>query len=176
MGGEAPLSGVETVLVDANVFFAVGHPSNAKYQQFRTAVERADIVLQLPRRVVGELGGPETAPVRTALDEGWAEVVSAPDPTDGAAVAASDVARRTIANETGRPEHDVEKPDVILAGLAVQYAREHTSPAVAILTDDTPARRGIENGVASQGYGDVISVYTLADIIGDEPGEGIRLV
>jgi len=176
MGGETPLSGAETVLVDANVFFAVGHPSNAKYQQFRTAVERAGVVLKLPRRVVGELGGPETAPVRTALDEGWAEVVTAPDPADSDAVAASDIATRTIANETGRPEHEVEKPDVILAGLAVAYAREHTSPAVALLTDDTPARLGIENGVASQGYGDVISVYELADIIGDEPDESIRLI
>lgn len=38
--------------------------------------------------------------VRTARDEGWAEIIDAPAPTDRDAMAASDVARRTIASET----------------------------------------------------------------------------
>jgi len=176
MEGATPLSDAETVLVDTNVFFAVGNPSNAKYRRFRTAVERAGVVLKLPHRVVGELGGTETTRVQTALKEGWAEIVTAPDPTDADAVGANDVARRTIANETDRPEHEVEKTDVVLAGLAVQYAREHASPTVSILTDDNPAKLGIEKGVTSQGYTDVITVYELADIIGDEPGDALRLI
>jgi len=38
-------------------------------------------------------------------------------------VTASDIARRVIANETGQPEHEVEKTDTILAGLVIQYLR-----------------------------------------------------
>jgi len=66
-------------------------------------------VCKLPQRVIGELGGPKTDRVQAALDEGWAEIIDAPSPTDGDAVAASDIATRTIANETGKPEHEVEK-------------------------------------------------------------------
>jgi len=45
-----------------------------------------------------EVGGRDTYRIQTALDEGWAEIIDAPDPTDGDAVAASDIARRTIAH------------------------------------------------------------------------------
>ena len=108
------------------------------------------------RRVIGELGGSETDRVRTALDEGWAEIIDAPSPTDGDAVAASDIARRTIANETDQAEHEAEKTDAILAGLAIQYVRDRSTTGVVVLTDDQPARKGIENAVRAQGYTDAI--------------------
>ena len=82
---------------------------------------RAGGVYRRRRRVIGELGGAETDRVRTALDEEWAKIIDAPSPTDGDAVAASDIARRTIANETDQAEHEVEKTDTILAGLAIQH-------------------------------------------------------
>lgn len=70
MSQDTPLSAETDVLVDANVFFAIGRPSNPRYGQFRRVVQSADVVLKLPRRVIGELGGPEADRVRTALDEG----------------------------------------------------------------------------------------------------------
>lgn len=176
MNRESPLSGEKEVIVDANIFIAIGDPSNTKFAQFRSVVQTADVVLKLPRRVIGEIGGRDTYRVQTALEEGWAEIIDAPDPTDGDAVAASDIARRTIANATGKPEHEVEKTDTILAGLAIQYVRDRSTPGVIILTDDKPAKEGIENAVTAQGYTGTIQVYGLADIIGDEPGDSMRLI
>jgi hypothetical protein len=176
MGRETPLAGDVDILVDANVFFAIGKPSNPKYGRFRDAVRRAGVVAKLPRRVVGELGGPETERVRTALEEGWAEVIDAPSPTDGDAVAASDIARRTIASETGQPEHEVEKTDTILAGIAIQYVRDRSPAGVIVLTDDKPARAGIETAVGAQGYTETITVYGLADVIGEDSGGSLRLI
>ena len=176
MGSDAPLSADQDVLVDANIFYAIGHPSNPQYQRFRSAVQNAGVVCKLPGRVIGELGGPETDRVRTALDEGWAEIIDAPSPTDGDAVAASDIARRTIASETDQAEHEVEKTDAILAGLAIQYVRDRETAGVVVLTDDKPARKGIENAVRAQGYTDAITVYGLSDIIGDDPGDSMRLI
>lgn len=176
MGSDAPLSADQDVLVDANIFYAIGHPSNPQYSRFRSAVQNAGVVCKLPRRVIGELGGSETDRVRTALDEGWAEIIDAPSPTDGDAVAASDIARRTIANETDQAEHEVEKTDAILAGLAIQYVRDRSTAGVVVLTDDKPAKKGIENAVRAQGYTDAITVYGLADIIGDDPDDSMRLI
>jgi len=176
MDRDTPLSADQDVLVDANIFYAIGQPSNPQYQQFRRAIQHAGVVCKLPQRVIGELGGSETDRVRTALDEGWAEIIDAPSPTDGDAVAASDIARRTIASETTKDEHDVEKTDAILAGLVIQYVRDRSTTEVVVLTDDQPARKGIENAVRAQGYTDAIAVYGLADIIGDDPGDTMRLI
>ena len=176
MTQETPLSAESVVLVDANIFFAIGHPSNPRYSRFRQAVQNAGVVLKLPRRVVGELGGAETDRIRTALDEDWAEIIDAPAPSDSDAVAASDIARRTIASETGRAEHEVEKTDTILAGLAIQYVRDRSASSVLVLTDDKPARKGIENAVTAQGYTNAITVHGVADIIGDDSGDSMRLI
>ena len=176
MGRDTPLSAEQDVLVDANIFYAIGRPSNPQYQRFRRAIQHAGVVCKLPRRVIGELGGSETDRVRTALDEEWAKIIDAPSPTDGDAVAASDIARRTIASETTKAEHEVEKTDAILAGLAIQYVRDHSTTGVVVLTDDQPAREGIKNAVQAQGYTDAITVYGLADIIGDDPGDSMRLI
>lgn len=176
MDQDTPLSAGMDVIVDANVFFAIGHPSNPQYARFRREVQNVGVVCKLPRRVIGELGGPETDRVRTALDEGWAEIIDAPSPTDGDAVAASDIVRRSIASETSQPEHEVEKTDTILAGVAIQYVRDCSTAGVVVLTDDTPARKGIENAVTALGYTDAITVHGLADIIGDDPGDSMRLI
>ena len=176
MSTDSPLVADQDVIVDANIFFAIGHPSNPQYLRFRRAVQRAGVVLKLPQRVIGELGGPDRDRVRQALEEGWAEIIETPDPTAGDAVAASDIARRTIADVTGQSEHEVEKTDAIIAGLAIQYAQDRTSTDVVVLTDDGPARKGLENAIRAQGYTDTITVYGLSDIIGDESGDTMRLI
>jgi len=69
-----------------------------------------------------------------------------------------------------------KKTDAILAGLAIQYVKDRSTAGVVVLTDDKPARKGIENAVTAQGYTDVISVYGLADVIGDNSGDSMRLI
>ncbi|QKY20504.1 hypothetical protein B4589_008975 [Halolamina sp. CBA1230] len=176
MGRDTPLTPEKDVIVDTNVFIAIGAPENPQFGQFRRAVHDAGVVLKLPQRVIGELGGRDTVRVEVALEEGWAEIIDAPSPTAGDAVAASDIATRTIANETGTPEHEVEKTDAILAGLAIQYVQDRSTDGVIILTDDKPARTGVENAVTAKGYTDTIEVYGVADIIGDDSDGSLRLI
>jgi hypothetical protein len=164
------------VIVDANVFFAIGRPSNPKYSRFRREVQRTGIVLKLPRRVVGELGGPETDRIQQALDDGWAEIIDAPSLQDADAVTASDITRRVIASETGQSEHEVEKTDTILAGMVIQYLRDTSATDVTILTDDIPAKQGIETAVNELGYEDAIAIYGLSDIIGDDPDDSLTII
>lgn len=176
MNRSSPLSADASVIVDTNVFFAIGRPSNPKYERFRHEVRTAGIVLQLPRRVVSELGGLEVDRIHRALEEGWAEIVDAPSPEDGDAVTASDIARRVIANKTGQPEHEVEKTDTILAGLVIQYLQDTSATDIIVLTDDIPANHGIEIAVDELGYGDAIGVYSLSDIIGDDSAGSLTMI
>ena len=52
MGRDMPLSAEQDVLVDANIFYASGRPSNSQYQRFRRAIQHAGVVCKLPRRVI----------------------------------------------------------------------------------------------------------------------------
>ena len=54
--------------------------------------------------------------------------------------------------------------------------RDPSTTGVVVLTEDQPAKKGIENAVRAQGYTDAITVYGLADIIGDDLGDSIRLI
>ena len=69
MDRDSPLSAEKDVIVDANIFIAIGDPSNPQFSQFRRAVQEADVMLKLPQRVIGELGGRDTTRVQAALDE-----------------------------------------------------------------------------------------------------------
>lgn len=176
MSGPSLLTDGDIVLVDTNIFLALGKPPNQKYARFKRAVQAAEVVVTIPQRVAGELGGPETKPIRQALDDGWAELVTAPDPADGDPMQASDIARRAIANQTGQPEHDVEKADTIFASLAVQYLRTQDIATVVILTDDNPAREAIKTALRTLGYENAVSAYGVEDIL-DEYGDGsMRLI
>lgn len=175
MSGDTTLPTGATVLVDTNVFFSIGGPSNPKYRRFRNAVRTAEATCLLPQRVVDELGGPETDRIETALSTGWVEIATTLDRTDGDVVAATDAARRTISSETGRPGHEIEKADTVLAGLAVQYATRR-SASVVVVTDDIAARAGVEHAVAAGGYDDTVDVCGAEAVIGDDGDEPIRLL
>lgn len=175
MSGSDTLPTGATVLVDTNVFFAIGGPSNEKYRRFRDAIRAAEASCRLPQRVVEELGGPETDRIETALSTGWVEIAEPPDRTDSDVVTATDVARRTIANETDRPEHDIEKADAALAGLAVQFAQRRTAPVV-VVTNDIPARAGVEHGVTASGYDETVDVCGVDAVIGDDTDDPVRVL
>lgn len=106
MGTDAPFAADQDVLVDANIFYAIGHPSNPQYQRFRSAVQNAGVVCKLPRRVIGELGGSETDRVRTALDEGWVKIIAGDHRCDRILTNKGEISRSPLVEHnspTGKP-------------------------------------------------------------------------
>jgi len=175
MSDEVELHSNERTLVDTNFFVAIGSPENTKFQRFRETVAESGVVLSVPERVQEELSiHPVERRLTTALDEGWAEIVSAPPLTASEAVTAADRARRTIAEITGQDEHDVEKADTMFAGLAVQYLTLGDT-RVTVLTDDGPATTAIKTAVRSVEVRGDVRVLTLAEVIG-ESDDDITLI
>lgn len=176
MRDEGKLDPEERTLVDTNLFVAIGNPENAKFHRFRETVTQRDVVLSVPERVREELSiHPTERRLTTALEEGWAEIVSAPSLTATEAVTAMDRARRTIAKITERDEHDVEKADTVFAGLAVQYLALGDD-RVTVLTDDGPATAAIETAVRSVEARGNVRVLTLEDVIGANDDDDLTLI
>lgn len=158
----------ETIaLVDTNLFVAIGGPTNSKFHALREYVRDRDVVLKVPPRVERELSTMHYGDrVDVAVEEGWAERIDPPSPTDPDAVAAMDFVRREIAKQTDKDEHEVEKADTALAGLAVEYLERNDAP-VAILTDDRVAASAIKLGTACSNCDGSVTVFTRSDLIGD---------
>lgn len=164
----------DTVLVDTNVFVAVGEPETAKYRSLREYTQRRGLVLLVPQRVHRELSAMHVANrVETAVENGWAEIVDPPSPTQAEAVTAMDVVRREIARRSDKDEHDVEKADTVLAGLAIEY-RHRRCETVFVLTDDRVAGAAIRLAVRQQGYEGSVTVVTRDDILDSD--DDIRLI
>lgn len=103
MSEVATLSPHERTLADTNFFIAIGRPENSKFKRIRTIVKRNDVVLTVPERVREELSiHPNAERLSTALNEGWAEIVSAPPLSESEAITATDRTRRKIAGLTGK--------------------------------------------------------------------------
>ena len=162
-------------LADTNLFVAIGDSGRPKFERLKRHAVRRDVVIDVPERVQRELSvHPNEIRLQHAREEGWATVVSPPEPTSTSAVAAMDHVRRHIAHETGADEHDVEKADTVFAGLAVEYLCQGVEQ-VTVLTDDGPAKRAIENAVAHRDVSGSVRILGLTDVIGDE-GAGVRIV
>jgi predicted nucleic acid-binding protein len=158
----------DTVVVDTNVLVAVGGPDNAKYQALRSFAIERDVKLLVPERVVAELHTMRAADrVEYAVEEGWATVVEPPEPTHTDAVAAMDYVRREIARRSGKDEHEVEKADTVLAGLAIEYLHRGDG-TVFVVTDDRVAAAAIRGAVSSRGYDEGVSVLTRNDVVDDD--------
>lgn len=157
----------DTILVDTNVFVGVGDPANEKHQALREYATKRDLTLLVPRRVKQELSAMHVANrVESAVDEGWAAVVDPPSPTDTDAVAAMDSVPREIARRSPRDEHEVEKADTVLAGLAIEYL-ERRGNTVFVLTDDKVAAKAITRAIERQGHQDDVTVLTRDDVVDD---------
>lgn len=168
------LSSSHINLLDANVLISAGRPSNTKYRRFRREILVAGVTLLMPKRVEAEVRvGEIDASLDTAVDEGWIEIVEPPSLTHGDAMNASDIARRTIASMSpAKEECDVEKADVVLAGLAVEYLkRDDMGNDVTVITADIPAQEGIITAMSALGYKNRIHPVTLFDIIGEDGGD-----
>lgn len=159
-------------IVDTSVIFAMGGPSNDKYQAFEEYVTRRDIVVRIPDHVAEELGeapeayGYQRDRLRSARDAVWlgrAEV----DFTDPDV---SDVIDRTggiySLSTDDVTEDEVETTDAVLAGLAYQYATERSKP-VAILVSDTLAEQAIEDVLTAVGVGEGTAVVEGRSLLND---------
>lgn len=160
-------------IVDTSVIYAMGGPSNKKYQAFEKYVTRRNISVRIPDHVAEELGESPDAyhyqrdRLRSAQDAGWLERAEV-DFTDSEVSGAIDRTRERIYSLSADDvtEDEIETTDAVLAGLAYQYATEQTSH-VAILVSDTLAEQAIGDVLTAIGVGDKISVIEGRIFLGE---------
>lgn len=146
-------------IVDSSVFFAMGGPSNDKYQAFEEYVTRRSIDVRIPEHVAEELGeSPETYRyqrdrLRSAQDAGWLERAEV-DFAEPGVSDAIDRTRKRISSLSADDvtQDEVETTDAVLAGLAYQYATEQ-SGHVAILVSDALAEQALEDVLTAMDAG-----------------------
>lgn len=126
-----------TAIIDSSVLFAMGGPSNEKYQAFERFVRRRAITVMIPQQVAEELGESPDAyayqrdRLRAAQDAGWVE----PGRIDVSIPRVPEVVDKTRTrmhhlSADDVTEDEIEKTDTVLAGLAYQY----------VVGDDTTSR------------------------------------
>lgn len=151
-------------IIDSSVLFAMGGPSNEKYQAFERFVRRRRITVKIPNRVAEELGESPDAytyqrdRLRAAQDAGWIE----PGNIDFSTPRVSEVVDKTrnrmlhLSTEDVS-EDEIEKTDTILAGLAYQYAATEATHTT-VFVSDTIAERAIIDVLSAVGVDDRITV------------------
>ncbi len=157
-------------IIDSSVLFAMGGPSNDKYQALEQFVRRQNISVKIPDHVAKELGESpaqyeyQRDRLRAAQDAGWLDrgeidftipnVSKIVDKTRTrmAKLAASDVS-----------EDDIEKTDTILAGVAYQYAIEKHD--VSVLVSDRLAQRAITDVLAATAVSEYIVVVEGRELL-----------
>lgn len=151
-------------IIDSSVLFAMGGPSNEKYQAFERFVRQQNITVTVPEQVAEELGESPGAyeyqrdRLRAAQDAGWltpghidfsiSRVSKVVDTTRTrmAALSADDVT-----------EDEIEKTDTILAGLAYQYV-VNGAPHVTVFVSDRIAERAICDALSAVDVEDRTSI------------------
>ena len=149
-------------ILDSSVLFAMGGPSNEKYQAFERYVTRRDIIVRIPDQVAEELGESPAAyayqsdRLRAAQDAGWLERGQIDFANPGVSDAV-DRTRKRMANLSADDvtEDEIEKTDTVLAGLAYQYATDTTMHVTVLVSDR----------IAEQAIGDVLSAMELDNTI-----------
>ena len=159
-------------IIDSSVLFAMGGPSNAKYQALERFVRRQNISVKIPDHVAEELGESpaqyeyQRDRLRAARDTGWLDrgeiAFTSPNVsrivektrTRMAKLAASDVS-----------EDDIEKTDTILSGLAYQYAMENQD--VSVLVSDRLAQRAITDVLESTAVSEYIVVVEGRELLNE---------
>jgi hypothetical protein len=152
-GVELPRGSI--AIVDTSVLYAMGGPSNDKYQAFEEYATRRDVAVRIPDHVAEELGeSPEVYRyqrdrLRSAQDAGWLERAEV-DFTDSGVSDAIDRTRERIYSLSADDvtEDEVETTDAVLAGLAYQYATEQ-SRQIAVLVSDMLAEQAIADVLAA---------------------------
>ena len=151
-------------ILDSSVLFAMGGPSNEKYQAFERYVTRRNITVRIPDQVAEELGESPAAytyqrdRLRAAEDAGWLERATIDFSIPGVSDA-TDRTRKRMASLSADDvtEDEIEKADTVLAGLAYQYAAD-ASTQVTVLVSDRVAERAIEDVLSAMDVGDRTAV------------------
>lgn len=152
------------VVIDSSVLFAMGGPTNEKYQAVEQYVTRRDITVKVPERVAEELGESPDAyayqrdRLRAAQAAGWLE----PGRVDFSQPRVSEVVDKTRTRMLNLSaddvaEHEIEKTDTVLAGLAYQYATGEVSH-VTVLVSDVIAEQAIDDVLSAVSAGDATTV------------------
>lgn len=176
---EVELPRGSTAILDTSVLYAMGGPSNAKYQAFEAYVTQQDIAVRIPDHVAEELGESPDAyayqrdRLRSAQDAGWLERAEVKF-TDPGVSDAIDRTRERIFNLSADDvtEDNVETTDAVLAGLAYQYASDR-SGHVVVLVSDSLAERAITDVLAAKSVEEITDVIEgrmfLTSLLGDPP-------
>ncbi|WP_114579238.1 hypothetical protein [Saliphagus sp. LR7] len=163
MAGES-IPNDSIVVIDSSVLFAMGGPSNEKYQAFERHVQHQNLTVRVPQQVAEELGESPDAYVyqrdrlRAAQDAGWLEPGQIDFTLSGVSTVVDKTRRRMGAlSADDVTEDDIEKTDTILAGLAYQYAVQNETH-VAVLVSDSIAEQAIADALAAAGVEDRATV------------------
>ena len=160
-------------ILDSSVLFAMGGPSNEKYQAFEQYVTQRDIIVRIPDQVAEELGESPAGymyqrnRLRAAQDAGWLERGQIDFSNPGVSDAV-DRTRKRMANLSAEDvtEDEIEKTDTVLAGVAYQYATDTAIPVTVLVSDR----------IAEQAIGDVLSAMELDTTISVVEGRTILKV
>jgi hypothetical protein len=158
-------------IADTGFFVALGAPDNDRYRHVRAFAERNELTFLIPERVYDELttgaldrGSP---PIDTAFEQGWVDVADALGYSIPLVSKTMDGLQRYIASADDRHEHEVERADAALGGLAAQLLAEGSTTTVYIYTPDIAAGEGIETVFESEGYGDAVTFVNAFQFIED---------
>lgn len=159
-----------TVIIDSSVLFAMGGPSNEKYQAFERFVRRRSLTVRIPDYVAEELGeSPEQYAyqrdrLRAAQDAGWLERGSIDfSLPDVSTIVDKTRTRMATLSAADVSEDDIEKTDTVLAGLAYQYASQTQN--VVILVSDRLAQRAITDVLGSTTLSERIQVIEGRELL-----------
>ncbi len=141
-------------IIDSSVLFAMGGPSNNKYQALERFVRRRNISVKIPDQVAEELGESpaqyeyQRDRLRAAQDAGWLDRGQI-DFTNPDVSTIVDKTRTRMAKLAADDvsEDDIERTDTVLAGLAYQHAIENQE--VSVLVSDRLAQRAMTDVLAS---------------------------
>ncbi|MFC4990551.1 hypothetical protein [Saliphagus infecundisoli] len=163
MAGES-IPNDSIVVIDSSVLFAMGGPSNEKYQAFERHVQHQHLTVRVPQQVAEELGESPDAYVyqrdrlKAAQDAGWLEPGQIDFTLSGVSTVVDKTRRRMGAlSADDVTEDDIEKTDTILAGLAYQYTVQNDTH-VAVLVSDSIAEQAIADALAAAGVEDRATV------------------
>jgi len=150
-------------IIDSSVLFAMGGPSNDKYQALERFVRRRNISVKIPDQVAEELGESpaqyeyQRDRLRAAQDAGWLDrgQIDFTNP-DVSTIVDKTRARMAKLAADDVSEDDIERTDTVLAGLAYQYAIENQE--VSVLVSDRLAQRAMTDVLASTNVSEYLFV------------------
>lgn len=174
------------VVVDTSVVTAIGKPDNDKNRAFAKLFTEADATACVPPSVLEEIEGDSgrayDAPVRVLHGEKYGWMKRVPPFNGGAqyrngpvASAIADSVRKRMADRFDKPEHEVEKTDTFLPGVAIQLLASGEYDSAGVLIKDKHAAEAAYTVLENTVYEDLIRIYRgspFIEFVVEWAGEG----